>query len=174
MARAKQVKKQSTTSAGTEASAAESAETNKVVTKPTHPPTAQMVIAAITHMKELGGRGGSSLQAIKKYIAINYEVDVVRMAPFIRNYLKSAVATGKLVQTKGTGASGSFKIAPKEFLAPKKQVKKSAPKKESVKKTAPVAPKTPLRKNVRFAKKSFTPVMKKASAKKLAKKVAQE
>ena len=46
-----------------------------------HPPTATMVVAAIKALKE---RGGSSLPAIKKYIAANYKVDVVKIAPFIR------------------------------------------------------------------------------------------
>ncbi|PSN36766.1 hypothetical protein C0J52_26091 [Blattella germanica] len=55
--------------------------------------------------------GGSSLQAIKKYIAVNYKVDPEKFAPFIKKYLKSAVASGELVQTKGKGASGSFKLA---------------------------------------------------------------
>ncbi|CAH1384918.1 unnamed protein product, partial [Tenebrio molitor] len=31
--------------------------------------------------------------------------------PFIKKYLKGAVASGSLVQTKGKGASGSFKLA---------------------------------------------------------------
>merc|ERR1711972_963486 len=64
------------------------------------------VNAAIKTLKE---RGGSSLQAIKKYIAANYKVDVDKLAPFIKKYLKNAVAKGVLVQTKGKGASGSFK-----------------------------------------------------------------
>ena len=36
-----------------------------------HPPAGEMVVAAI---KALNERGGSSLQAIKKYIAANYKV----------------------------------------------------------------------------------------------------
>lgn len=76
--------------------------------KPSHPKTADMVNAAIKGLKE---RGGSSLQAIKKYISANYKVDAEKMAPFIRKYLKSAVTSGSLVQTKGKGASGSFKLA---------------------------------------------------------------
>ncbi|KAL3290497.1 hypothetical protein HHI36_023838 [Cryptolaemus montrouzieri] len=76
--------------------------------KPTHPPTSDMVNMAIKGMKE---RSGSSLQAIKKYIAANYKVDPEKMAPFIKKYLKSAVQSGSLVQTKGKGASGSFKLA---------------------------------------------------------------
>ena len=31
--------------------------------------------------------------------------------PFIKKYLKTAVASGELVQTKGKGASGSFNLA---------------------------------------------------------------
>jgi hypothetical protein len=80
----------------------------KTTKKPSHPPTSEMVYNAIKNLKE---RGGSSLQAIKKYVAANYKVDAERVSPFIKKYLKSAVADGKLVQTKGKGASGSFKLA---------------------------------------------------------------
>lgn len=76
--------------------------------KPTHPKTSEMVNTAIKTLKE---RGGSSLQAIKKYIAANYKVDVEKLAPFIKKYLKSAVVAGALIQTKGKGASGSFKLS---------------------------------------------------------------
>ena len=69
-----------------------------------------MVNNAITSLKE---RGGSSLHAIKKYIAANYKADAEKLAPLIKKYLKSAVATGTLVQPKGKGASGSFKLAAK-------------------------------------------------------------
>ncbi|WP_457844077.1 histone H1/H5 family protein, partial [Staphylococcus aureus] len=51
------------------------------------------------------------LQAIKKYVSANYKVDAEKMSPFIKKYLKSAVVSGTLVQTKGKGASGSFKLA---------------------------------------------------------------
>jgi hypothetical protein len=77
--------------------------------KPVHPRTSEMVANAISSFKE---RGGSSLQAIKKYIAANYKVDSEKLSPFIKKYLKTAVASGELVQTKGKGASGSFKVAP--------------------------------------------------------------
>ncbi|XP_044749689.1 histone H1B-like [Coccinella septempunctata] len=71
--------------------------------KPSHPPTSDMVNSAIKGLKE---RSGSSLQAIK-----NHKVDSERLAPFIRKYLKTAVQSGSLIQTKGKGASGSFKLA---------------------------------------------------------------
>jgi len=82
--------------------------TKKPRTKPVHPRTSEMVVNAIKSLKE---RGGSSFQAIKKYIAANYKVDSEKLSPFIKKYLKTAVASGELVQTKGKGASGSFKLA---------------------------------------------------------------
>src|SRR5258705_419145 len=46
-----------------------------------HPSTSQMVRAAIGALNE---RGGSSLQAIKKYVGANNVVDAERMATHIR------------------------------------------------------------------------------------------
>ncbi|XP_072162768.1 uncharacterized protein [Diadema setosum] len=75
---------------------------------PEHPPTQVMVNAAIGALKE---RNGSSLQAIKKYIAANYKVgDMDRQTIFIKRALRKGVANETLVQTKGVGASGSFKL----------------------------------------------------------------
>ena len=93
-----------------------------------HAPVAEMVNSAITSLKE---RKGSSLAAIKKHVAANNKVDMDRIAPFIRRYLKKAVADGKLVQTKGTGASGSFKLAKKAEEPKKKPAKKPAAKKKA-------------------------------------------
>nr|CAH7738787.1 unnamed protein product [Callosobruchus chinensis] len=93
-----------------------------------------MVINAIKGLKE---RGGSSLQAIKKYIAANYKVDAEKVAPFIKRYLKSSVASGALVQTKGKGASGSAKKSSKG--APTKKPK--APKPKTAKAAASSSPK---------------------------------
>lgn len=112
----------------------------KPKTKPNHPPTSEMVQSAIKALKE---RGGSSLQAIKKYISATYKIDADKLSPFIKKYLKGAVTSGQLVQTKGKGASGSFKIsAALKPKAPKKSAggdkskaaassKKAAPKKAS-------------------------------------------
>ncbi|XP_034666041.1 histone H1-like [Drosophila subobscura] len=93
-----------------------------------HPPTQEMVDAAIKNLNE---RGGSSFLAIKKYITAEYKCDAQKRAPFIKKYLKAAVANGKLIQTTGTGAIGSFKIAG------------SVEKKEKGKKPAAAAKKTP-------------------------------
>ncbi|KAH8317375.1 hypothetical protein KR074_003920, partial [Drosophila pseudoananassae] len=61
----------------------------KTTAPPSHPPTQQMVDASIKNLKE---RGGSSLLAIKKYITATYKCDAQKRAPFIKKYLKSAVA----------------------------------------------------------------------------------
>ncbi|XP_015108282.1 histone H1 [Diachasma alloeum] len=130
--------------------------------KPTHPSTSDMVNTAV---KTLAERNGSSLQAIKKYIAANYKIDTTKHALFIKKYLKSAVTAGTLVQTKGNGASGSFKLAVKKTDASKPKSKPAAAKKEgSPKKTAvkKVAKKTETAKPK--AKKTASP--KKAAAKK--------
>jgi len=101
-------------------------------TVPSHPKTSDMVNAAITNLKE---RGGSSLQAIKKYVAATYKVDVEKLSPFIKKYLKSAVTSGSLVQTKGKGASGSFKLSggKSEKKAEGKKTKKAASPKKAAK-----------------------------------------
>ena len=132
----------------------------KPAKKPDHPPVASMVDAALKNLKE---RKGSSLAAIKKYIAANYKVDVAKLAPFIRRYLKKAVADGKLSQTKGSGASGSFKIGkPTEEKKAKKPAAKKSPKKAAKK---PAAKKTPKK----AAKKPAAKKEKKAKTPKAAK-----
>ncbi|EDW44964.1 GM16916 [Drosophila sechellia] len=85
-----------------------SGKAKKATATPSHPPTQQMVDASIKNLKE---RGGSSLLAIKKYITATYKCDAQKLAPFIKKYLKSAVVNGKLIRTKGKGASGSFKLS---------------------------------------------------------------
>merc|ERR1711981_482207 len=89
--------------------------------KPAHPPTSAMVIAAIKALKE---RGGSSLPAIKKYIAANYKVDVVKLSPFIRKALKKGLEAGTLKQVKA-----SYKLGKVEKPKKPKKPKKKKPKK---------------------------------------------
>ena len=147
--------------------------------KPSHPPTSEMVTTAIKTLKE---RGGSSLQAIKKYIAANYKVDVEKLAPFIKKFLKSAVTSGALIQTKGKGANGSFKLSaakkaekPKKVKkvvkkAAKKPAAKKTPKKKAVKKPKVAKKekkaKTPKKPKVPKPKKAVKKVVKKAAPKK--------
>lgn len=127
----------------------------KPASKPSHPPTAEMVKSAIKTLKE---RGGSSLQAIKKYISATYKVDAEKLAPFIRKYLKSAVASGALVQTKGKGAAGSFKLS---AAAPKEKKPKAAKKPAAKKEKKPAAAKKP---KAAAAKKPKSPKKEKKAA----------
>merc|ERR1712038_635301 len=101
---------------------------------PTHPKTTVMILAAVKALKD---RKGSSLAAIKKYIAANYKCDTVKLAPFIKKGVKSLVEKKALVQTKGKGASGSFKAAAVEAKPKKaKKPKKAAAKKPKAAKPA--------------------------------------
>ena len=130
------------------------------VKPPEHPKYSVMVVAAVTVKKE---RNGSSRQAITKYIKANYKVGE-NAGVHIKQALKRGVASGELLQVKGVGASGSFKVAKKvEVKKPKvTKPKKPAVKKPAVKKAA--AKKAP-------AKKTPT---KKAPAKKSGKKKASK
>ena len=135
-----------------------------------HPKYIDMVVAAIAALKE---RTGSSRQAILKYIQANYKVkDNANV--HLRLALKKGVASGALLQPKGTGASGSFKLAAaakkvaKKPAAKKPTAKKPAAKKATPKKKAAAKKSTPKKtKKVTKTKSSA----KKASAKKVKKPV---
>ena len=125
------------------AKAPKSAAPPKPRVKPNHPPTAEMVNSAIQSLKE---RNGSSLQAIKKYLSSNYKIDADKLGPFIKKYLKSSVTNGNLLQTKGKGASGSFKLA-----AVAKPKKSAGDVKKSIKSAAVEKPKSASPKKVKKA-----------------------
>ncbi|XP_039891798.1 histone H1-like, partial [Simochromis diagramma] len=73
-------------------------------------------------------RSGVSAAALKKALAAGgYDVDKNKAR--VKTAIKSLVAKSTLVQTKGTGASGSFKMNKKATESKaKKPVKKTAPK----------------------------------------------
>ncbi|XP_061162284.1 histone H1-like [Saccostrea echinata] len=124
-----------------------------------HPKYIDMISAAVAALKE---RGGSSRQAILKYIMANYKVgnDVKSINTHLKMALKSGVKKGALKQAKGTGASGSFKLGDKPKTEKKPKAKKVA-KPKAAKPKKPVAkPKKPA-----GEKKAKTP-KKKAAAKK--------
>lgn len=136
---------------------------------PSHPKVSEMVNSAITSLKE---RGGSSLQAIKKHIGAHYKVDVDKLSPFIKKYLKSAVAGGTLVQTKGKGATGSFKLSAsgqkvKESGAAKQAKKTKKEGSSAAKKPKAAAAKKSSKPKPKAEKKKATSV-KKAAVKKSA------
>merc|ERR1712212_301945 len=118
----------------------------KKVKKPAdHPKYSEMIKQAVASLKE---RTGSSRQAIVKYVKANFKVSDGSDS-HIKLALKRMVAGGDLVQVKGTGASGSFKLAkpvPKTKATPKKPAAKKATKKPVAKKSA-AKPKTPKKKS---------------------------
>merc|ERR1712242_534927 len=129
--------------------------------KPTHPPTSAMIAAAIKALKE---RNGSSLAAIKKYIAATYKVDVVKLAPFIRKALKKGVEAKKLIKVKA-----SYKLAKEEKKPKAKKPKAKKPKaKKPAKKAAKPAAKKPAAKKAKATPKKAAkkPAAKKAAPKK--------
>lgn len=139
----------------------------KPKTAPSHPKVSEMVVESISTLKE---RGGSSLQAIKKHITANNKVDIDRLTPFIRKYLRQAVENGTLVQTKGKGANGSFKIG---GAAPKSKTEKPKEKKVKKETATPKKAKTPVKKalkpKAKVAEKKKPAAKKPVAAKKTAK-----
>ncbi|XP_074660551.1 histone H1-like [Tubulanus polymorphus] len=136
-----------------------------------HPPFNVMVKAAIT---ALGDKTGSSLVAIKKYIAGHYKVDIERQGTFIRKELKSGLEKGTYVRymNKGQGASGRFRLSQgakkeeKDAAKPKKVVKKPAAKKVTKPKAAkPTKAKKPAAKKTTAKKATKASPKKKAAAK---------
>uniref|UniRef100_A0ABK0LCC0 Histone H1.0 n=1 Tax=Rattus norvegicus TaxID=10116 RepID=A0ABK0LCC0_RAT len=101
-----------------------------------HPKYSDMIVAAIQAEKN---RAGSSRQSIQKYIKSHYKVGENADSQ-IKLSIKRLVTTGVLKQTKGVGASGSFRLAkgdePKRSVAfkkTKKEVKKVATPKKAAK-----------------------------------------
>ncbi|KAK6177930.1 hypothetical protein SNE40_012792 [Patella caerulea] len=168
----------------------------KATKKPSnHPKYSDMVREAISSLKE---RGGSSRQAILKYIRANFNVgkEEKPVNNHLKLALKAGVKNGKLKQSKGTGASGSFRLGdsnkaekkPKAKVAKKKPAaakaaKAKSPKKVKAKKPAaekkaksPKKVKKPkaAKKSPAKAKKAAKPKAAKPKAKKAAKKTPKK
>ena len=126
----------------------------------TIPTYAAMIKTAIVSLKD---RKGSSRQAIEKFIKANFAVGETMAGP-LKLALKKGVEKGTILQVKGKGASGSFKIAQVEKVA-KKPVAKKVAKKAPAKKVTKKAPK-PSAAAKKPAKKAAAKPAKKAPAKK--------
>ncbi|KAL3832776.1 hypothetical protein ACJMK2_024390 [Sinanodonta woodiana] len=136
-----------------------------------HPKYHAMIKEALEALKE---RNGSSRQAIHKYIMQHYNVG--KDEKIVNNHLKLAlragVKNGTLKQSKGTGASGSFRVG--EKAKPEKKAK-SAEKKPKAKATkvavekkakSPKAAKSPKKvKKPKAAKKAKSPKKEKSPKK---------
>ncbi|KAL7838791.1 hypothetical protein AOLI_G00271950 [Acnodon oligacanthus] len=132
------------------------------------PSVGELIVKAVSQSKE---RSGVSLAALKKALAAGgYDVDKNKSR--VKIAVKSLVTKGTLVQTKGTGASGSFKLNKKQAEPKKKVAKKAAPKAKKAAVKKPAAAKKPKKvaaKKPAAAKKSPKKAKKPAAAKKVAK-----
>jgi len=72
-----------------------------------HPKYSDMIKAAL---KALNDRGGSSRAAILKFVLANYSLDPVQANQHLKLALKNGIKSKHFKQTKGNGASGSFKL----------------------------------------------------------------
>lgn len=133
----------------------------------THPTYGAMAKAAISALKE---RTGSSRQAILKYIMANYNLgttDQKRVNGRLKIALKNGLKKGAFKNAKGTGVTGSFKLADKPVKAkkPKAAKKAASPKKAKAGDKKPKK-KAPAKKAAGAAKKAKSPAKPKAAAKK--------
>lgn len=99
-----------------------------------HPKYSEMIKQALMALKE---RGGSSRQAVLKYIMANFNVgrDEASVNTHLKMALRAGVKNSSLKQSKGTGATGSFRLGEAE-KKPKAQKPKGQKKEKKVAKTA--------------------------------------
>ncbi|XP_031418309.1 histone H1-like [Clupea harengus] len=139
------------------------------------PSVGELIIKAVTSAKE---KSGVSLPALKKALSAR-GYDVERNNSRVKLAVKGLVSKGTLVQTKGTGASGSFKLNKRKAEAKKKPAKKAAPKAKKAAAKKPAAKKAAARKPAakkpkkRVAAKARKPAAKKAKKPARARKVAK-
>ncbi|XP_002667787.2 histone H1-like [Danio rerio] len=139
----------------------------KAASKPkkTGPNVRDLIVKTVTASKE---RNGVSLAALKKALSAG-GYDVEKNNSRVKTAVKALVTNGTLAQTKGTGASGSFKLNKKQ-AEPKKAAKKTAAKaKKPAAKKSPKKAKKPAATSVKKATKSPKKAKKPAAAKKATK-----
>ncbi|MGH0176357.1 UNVERIFIED_CONTAM: hypothetical protein FKN15_072844 [Acipenser sinensis] len=126
--------------------------------KKSGPSVSELIVKAVSASKE---RSGLSVAALKKILQAG-GYDVEKNNSLVNRALKSLVTKETLLQTKGTGASGSVKLNKQAAEAKEKAAKKkAAPKKPAAKKA--VVKKTTKRVS---AKKAATPKKTPTKAKK--------
>lgn len=114
-------------SAATAASSATKTPKKRSKAKKSGPSVSDLILKVLSSSEE---RGGVSLVALKKALPAN---DVVRNNSRIKLAVRRLVASGRLIQTKGTGASGTFRIGSKAATKPKKAKAKRAKRKTAKK-----------------------------------------
>uniref|UniRef100_A0A673HWD6 Histone H1 n=1 Tax=Sinocyclocheilus rhinocerous TaxID=307959 RepID=A0A673HWD6_9TELE len=131
----------------------------------TGPSVGALIVRAVSASKE---RSGVSLAALKKALAAG-GYDVEKNNSRIKIAVKSLVTKGTLVQTKGTGASSSFKLNKKQAETKTKPAKKApktaAAKKPTAKKSPKKAKNPAAKKTTKSPKKAKKPATPKKAAK---------
>ncbi|XP_059208085.1 histone H1-like [Centropristis striata] len=129
----------------------------------------KVIVSAVSEMKD---RRGTSMYKIKRYLG-THGVDVDSSNGRINKKVRGMVDNGDLVQVRGKGASGSFKLGPKQMAkkpeAKKPVAKKPVAKKPAAKKAAgkkPVAKKPAAKKAAGKKPTAKKPAAKKPAAKK--------
>ncbi|NXH93589.1 H5 protein, partial [Pachycephala philippinensis] len=125
-----------------------------------HPAYSDMITAAIRADKS---RGGSSRQSIQKYVKSHYKVGQNADVQ-IRLAIRRLLAAGVLKQTKGVGASGSFRLA-KASKAKKRRARSPAKKRKKAARRRSSSPRKPAR-----SRKAKSPAKKPKSATRKARK----
>uniref|UniRef100_H2RZH7 Histone H1 n=1 Tax=Takifugu rubripes TaxID=31033 RepID=H2RZH7_TAKRU len=110
--------RQRSTKMGEEAPApaapAKAAKKKATKVKRSGPSISELILKAVSASKE---RNGVSLAALKKNLAAD-GYDVEKNKARVKIAVRGLVTKGTLVQTKGTGASGSFKMNKKAHSCP--------------------------------------------------------
>jgi len=91
-------------------------------THASHPKYSDMIKSAL---KSLNERSGSSRAAILKYVLAHYSLDPMQANQHLKVALKNGVKNKHFKQTKGNGASGSFKLGEGAKVAKKKKSTKT-------------------------------------------------
>jgi len=126
-----------------------------------HPKYSQMIKESLMALKE---RGGSSRQAILKYLLKHYKLggEEKTVNAHLKLALRAGTKNGTLKQSKGTGASGSFRIGEKKVSEKKPKAKKA---KKAAKPKKAGSPKKPKAKKVKKAGSPKKAAKPKAAAK---------
>jgi len=121
-----------------------------------HPKYSEMVQQALSSLKE---RGGSSRQAVLKYIMKNFSVgkDENVVNTHLKMALRAGVKNSTLKQSKGSGATGSFRLGEEAKKKPK-AAKPAGAKKTPKKAKGPTAAK--VRKTTAGEKSAKSPAKK--------------
>ena len=113
-----------------------------------HPPYNEMIRQALVALKE---RGGSSRQAILKYVMANFKVggDEHSVNTHLKVALRNGVKSELLKQSKGSGATGSFRLgadAKKSVAVGREKVAVAKPKLSKAKPAVAAKKRTPVTK----------------------------